>query len=278
MDIVRVHMFPELISAHCSMVGAWGKATTNVKNGQLLQLRALDWATNGPFQQWPALLVYHPSANNTNDFAIFSFAGFIGTLTGVSSSPMGICEKVWLTYNGTSSRSGIPWHFLLRDILQWDSSVDAAIDRIFQAHRTCSIHVGVGDIEHKFRVVEYSYQTAIVYDDANYPAYLNHPRMEGLVFINKHTQPSTDPCLGGLLEFFYGNIDAKALIQASAIHETGDTHAAIYDFGNDHLYLTSAGVYDPKRGAVPAYSRPWSQFSMSALWKELKPQNKNNKC
>jgi hypothetical protein len=31
---------------------------------------------------------------------------------------MGVCEKVWAGYNGTLARVGVPWHFLLRDIMQ----------------------------------------------------------------------------------------------------------------------------------------------------------------
>lgn len=193
----------------------------------------MDWAVNGPFQQFPAVLVYHPSANNTNNFSLFSFVGFVGALTGVSDSPVGICEKVWLKYNGTSSREGIPWHFMLRDILMWDKSVDDAINRVNQASRTCSIFIGVGDPENKFRVMEYSYevcqfarnfnlgQSVTVYDDKNYPEYPGHPRKEGLLFVNKHTQPSTDPCLGGYLDSQYGEITYDTFIQAAALHRTG---------------------------------------------------------
>jgi len=36
----RVHMIGELTKGACSMFGAWGKATSN---GQVIQLRALDW-------------------------------------------------------------------------------------------------------------------------------------------------------------------------------------------------------------------------------------------
>jgi len=268
MTIVRLHMFPELIKAQCSMVGAWGPASVN---GTLYQLRALDWATNGPFQQFPALLVYHPSEAGSNNFTLLSFVGFFGALTGVSSSPLGICEKVWDAYNGSSSRSGFPWHFVLRDILQYDHTVDDAINRVNHVPRTCSIHVGVGEPANNFRVMEYSYEAVTVYDDGNYPVYPNHPRKKGLLFVNKHVQPSTDPCLGGMLDANYGKIDALTLIQATALHQTGDTHAAVYDFGNDGLYVSSASPYIPGSGATPAYKRPWARVSLSALWKEQKP-------
>jgi hypothetical protein len=57
-------------------------------------------------------------------------AGFIGSITGYSSAPVGICEKVWIGYNGTDSRRGIPFHFLLRDILQFDADINAALTRM----------------------------------------------------------------------------------------------------------------------------------------------------
>ncbi len=39
----------------CSMFGAWGNATAS-RGGQLLQLRALDWDTDGPFKNYPVLV------------------------------------------------------------------------------------------------------------------------------------------------------------------------------------------------------------------------------
>jgi hypothetical protein len=74
---------------------------------------------------------------------LFSFAShLLGSFTGISNKPIGICEKVWLHYNGSSTTFGQPWHFVLRDILLWDQSVAAAVARIQNASRTCSIFVG----------------------------------------------------------------------------------------------------------------------------------------
>lgn len=36
MQVVRLHMFPELIKASCSMAGAWGPATQKTPNGKSL--------------------------------------------------------------------------------------------------------------------------------------------------------------------------------------------------------------------------------------------------
>src|SRR4051794_17380775 len=37
-----------------------------------------------------------------------------------------------------------------------------------------------------------------------------------LVYINKHTQPSTDTCMAGLLKSPYGQVDASFLIQVTS--------------------------------------------------------------
>jgi hypothetical protein len=94
MDLVRINLLPELIKAHCSMVGVWGPAISSKEDpSQLYQLRALDWATNGPFQKFATLLVYHPSTANANKFANFGFTGFVGM--SCRSFPFPDCCNVW---------------------------------------------------------------------------------------------------------------------------------------------------------------------------------------
>ncbi len=92
-------------------------------------------------------------------------------MTGFSSAPVGLCEKVWLEYNGTKPRSGYPWHFLTRDILQFDADVDSALSRIANAARTCSVWLGLGDPENEFKAVGYAHDYILVYDDMNFPVY-----------------------------------------------------------------------------------------------------------
>lgn len=167
---VRVHMLAGLTQGHCSLFGAWGKAAAN---GHTLQLRALDWNMDGPFRNYPSVTVYHASAANENSFALVGMVGFIGGLTGMSDKQLGISE-IGVSYPdatfGSQSRFGLPFIFLLRDILQlrlsavcfrsrltggrgsvvlltrrFDQTVDDAISRMADTQRTCDLILAVGD-------------------------------------------------------------------------------------------------------------------------------------
>lgn len=79
---------------------------------------------------------------------------------------------MWLSYNETASRAGVPFHFLIRDAAQFDRTLDDTINRIVNNKRTCSVHLGVGSrLDNQFRVIEYSHEEVFVYDDKNFPAY-----------------------------------------------------------------------------------------------------------
>jgi hypothetical protein len=54
--------------------------------------------------------------------------------------------------------------------------------------------------------------------------------------------------------------------EVAAIQQTGDTHAAVYDYYNALLYISSASPVDAQGQAVPAYARQWTKVSLAALW------------
>ncbi|GAM19141.1 hypothetical protein SAMD00019534_023160, partial [Acytostelium subglobosum LB1] len=262
--ILQLHMFPELIKAACTMVGAWGPATVN---GGLMQLRALDFSPNAPLRYHPVVTVSHPT-DGGNTFASLSWAGFIGVLTGYSQRTA-ICEKVWIAYNGTSSRVGIPWHFLLHDIVQFDNSIDEALNRIYNAHRTCSIYVGLGsNSTNDFRAVEYSHDVVRVFDDKTpFPGFAPpspaHPLMPNIVYIDKHVQPSGDKCLASqLAQYQNGQLDARAYIDIMGQQETGDIHSAVYDFTANQMYVSVASQNPNILPIIPAYQRQFLQIDL----------------
>ena len=221
--VARFAAIPEFIKASCSMVGAWGGASVG---GSLVQLRALDWGTDGPFQQFPLLTTFHPSGGaGGSAFTTLSWPGMVGAITGWASSGVAISEKVWDAYRGPASRAGYAWHFLLQDALRFDADIDAVVSRAASANRTCSIWIGVGSgAENQFKYMGYSHTDLRVVNARSFQAYENHDAFADLLFINKHVQPSTEPCMNDAIKAAYGSLTAEALVRyVAAVEETGNS-------------------------------------------------------
>jgi isopenicillin-N N-acyltransferase like protein len=265
-SLVQLNMLPELIKAQCSIVGAWGAATPG---GDLVQLRALDWDTDGPFQMFPVLATFHPAPGTGFTHTTMSWAGLVGAITGYSSSGLAISEKVWDAYSGLRNSFGYPFTFLLQDILRFDLDTDRALSRIASANRTCSIWIGLGDAyANSFKIVAYSNQQVDVINTRNFVPYTNHDAFVDLLYTNKHVQPSTEPCMNDVLHWGYGNVTASFLsTYLVALEQTGDMHIAIYDFVREVMYVSNASPGDGSgNGVVPAYNRQFLRFNMTDMW------------
>ena len=70
-----------MIKAACTVAGVWGNATSNK---QTLHVRALDWDSSNPISHYPTVVVYHPSEKGLATHANFGWAGFVGSMTGIS--------------------------------------------------------------------------------------------------------------------------------------------------------------------------------------------------
>ena len=268
----RVAMIAEWTRASCSMLGAWGPASAS---GRLAQLRALDWDTDGPFQEFPVLAVFHPNAGEGFAYATLGWSGMLGAITGVSQSGLALSEKVWDAYKGSFSIFGYAWNFLFQDVLQYDADTDAALSRMATANRTCAVWLGLGDAHGNggsgsFKAVQYSRQTLNVLNDRNFPAYPPaHDLFDGLVFINKHVQPSSEPCMNDLMHAAYGALSGRAAAQfVAALEQTGDMHVMAVDFAGQGELLVSNASPD---GTLLAYDAPLVQFELAALWAEPPP-------
>ncbi|KAL3694171.1 hypothetical protein R1sor_007822 [Riccia sorocarpa] len=251
-DVVRIQMIPELLQASCSMLGSWGPATSASSNpGEgggngcgLYQLRALDWDLDAPIFDYQTIIYYHPADGNS--FAIFTWAGFIGCVTGYSGR-LGISEKVWLNHTGSSSRVGMPWHFLLRDVLQQTDNIDDAMRLMATTPRTCSILLGIGSRkDSKFVLVGFSSDTLDLYDDRNFtlitsstPANESH-QFPGVIYVDKYVQPSEDKCMPSVVQSCYGKLDEFTLLDMVAKQQTGALHTALYDFFSNNVLFSWA--------------------------------------
>eukprot|EP00026_Physarum_polycephalum_P008362 Phypoly_transcript_08444.p1 GENE.Phypoly_transcript_08444~~Phypoly_transcript_08444.p1 ORF type:complete len:437 (+),score=72.28 Phypoly_transcript_08444:68-1378(+) len=271
----RIHLIGELTKGACSMYGAWGAATKST--GNTYQLRALDWDVQGPFKEFPLIVVYHPTTLG-HPFINVGFVGWIACLAGMSSTQLAISE-IGVTFPddtfGSESRIGIPFTYLMRDIIQFDETVDDSINRITSAERTCDLILGVGDGKlGYFRGFQYSHSVANVIDDLTLRPVNDtwHPQMENVVYWGMDWLcPGYSSVLSAQLQKYHGNITPQTTIQyITAITQTGDLHVVISDLTNLKMYVAFAAGAN-ETGPQMAYDRQFLELDGTSLFAEPAP-------
>lgn len=272
--LVRVHMIAGLTQGACSMFGAWGSALKDPNS--LLQLRALDWDMDGPFRDKSQITVYHPT-DGTNSHINMGIAGFAGGLTGISNKQLGISE-IGASYPdasfGSMSRIGVPFIFLLRNVLMYDVTVDDAVNRMINARRTCDLMLGVGDGKmNEFRGMQYSYSVLNVFDDRNLmPNATWHPKIPGIVYWGMDWLcPGYNTLLSDQLQKYHGSLTAELAIRyVTAFEQSGDNHLAFYDLTNMKFWISFAAPHNVA-GPAQAYKRQFVKYDAWSLLNEKRP-------
>jgi hypothetical protein len=263
--IWQINMFPELIKAACTVVGATKQSTTT---GNVAHLRDLDIDAGMPIKDWPLVTVLHGNGTQPK-VANFGWVMLIGSLTGISEHPIGIGEKVWERHEKDDKLQGQPWMFILRDVL-YTKSLQEAVSTMQNANRTCAIHVGVGDgVENEFMGVTMAGDAFQTWNwtSINYPA---HPMLQDVMYWDKHTQPDYHHyCLGDMLSHYHGQISAENLaVNISAIGETGNMHSVSFDYTGTTAFFANARKTNVSTGNLNAYARQYTWLNVSALFNE----------
>lgn len=134
-QIIALNLFPEKF--HCSGITVNGKAS---KNSELYHVRVLDYSVGKNLQCTAVLQVVEPQGKIP--YLNVSYAGFIGTVTGMNYEKIAIGEIGGLGYG---SWSGIPMSFLLREILENASSIDEAKSILQNSPKTCEYYYVFSD-------------------------------------------------------------------------------------------------------------------------------------
>lgn len=284
--LYRINMFPELTKASCSFFGAWGKAVG--KENHSYQLRALDFDTTGPFRDFPLVTVYHPNEGEGKPFAQVGWPGSIGSLTGFSMEQLAISEiGVYFADDsfgqGTDDTPpekvhGEPWMFVLRDVLQYETSRTSAIERIQNSNRTCNLVIGVGDgKENMVNGIEYSGYVAVPYDDVTLLPENDtwHPKIEDIVYNGMDWDcPSYNEVMSQQLTKYYGTITEDNVVKnILPTVQTGDLHSAVYDLTSSTMHVSfcrksTADESEPHY----AYERQFTRLYMQDLFAQQKQE------
>ena len=93
------------------------------------------------------------------------------------------------------------------------------------------------------------------------------------MFVDKHSQPSSDPCLPSLMDTFYGSLNSETTLRnITAQFQTGDMQVVVMDFAAGAAFVSNAGEADPVTGeAEKAYDREFTRIDMAAAFEEAAP-------
>jgi isopenicillin-N N-acyltransferase like protein len=227
---------------------------------------------DGPYRKYPVAVVYHPSSQKYgNAWLNIGFAGWIGVLSGVNEHQLAVSE-IGVSYPdasfGKESRFGNPFTFVLRDVLQWDSTLEQSIRRMKTTKRTCNLILGVGDGKSEFRAFQYSHSVCNVIGDTNpLPEGDWHPAVENTVYYGMDWLcPPFHERLGELLKTYHGGITAEVAIRKIVPGlNSGNLQVAVYDLTNERVYF-AYGHIDEQGHAVNAYKRPYIGLNLKKLF------------
>lgn len=257
-QLLQVNLFPELTRATCTILGAWGPATSN---GNLYHLRALDFLATAPFNYYSAVTVYRSTEKNAQPFANFGWLGMIGSLAGYNGL-VGIGERVYdVTDDDHTTIFGEPWMFVVRDVVQFGYNLESAYEILNNANRTYEILLGVGSKpDNSFRGFLYNYAELNMYTDTNWTGGFDsdHPQLDGIVYWDKG---DGNPCMANIIESYYGNVTPAMMYQEiTALRQSGDTLVAVYDYDANLVYVSFATNFQP------AYNNPLFLLNMTDLF------------
>jgi len=135
-DTIRtVNTIPELF--HCSGFAVFGKATLN---GTLYHGRILDYEVGAGLQNHAVVTIAEP--DGLIPFVSVTYAGFIGSVTGMNLKKIGFGE---MGGNEAISYEGVPMAFLMRRGLEEANTLQEARALFETSQRTCEYYYVISD-------------------------------------------------------------------------------------------------------------------------------------
>lgn len=129
------NFIPEMF--HCSGFAVMNSAT---KDGMLYHGRVLDYAIDWGLQEHAVVIVGQPVGGIP--FVNVSYAGFVGSVTGMNQRQVSIGE---MGGGGLGHWEGVPMAFLVREVLETAGDLDEAISVFRDNRRTCQYFYVIAD-------------------------------------------------------------------------------------------------------------------------------------
>jgi isopenicillin-N N-acyltransferase like protein len=135
LEVIGTNLIPELF--HCSGFALLKDATST---GRLYHGRVLDYGVDWKLQEHAVLIIAEPEGRIP--FANVSYAGFIGSVTGMNTEQISIGE---MGGGGVGMWNGVPMAFLVRMVLEHARTLEEAVSVFNDNPRTCEYYYVIAD-------------------------------------------------------------------------------------------------------------------------------------
>ncbi len=246
----KIQLVPDMGEVGCSLFAAWGNATVD---GHLYQLRNLDWDMGTGVQDYPVVVIHDPDDGHAH--AVIGFAGALGVCGG-GMSENGIAQSEIMGYFcDPETLNGIPFPFLLRDILYHDTTLAQALNRVQTATRTNNYYYGLSgpdgpDITGRLLLTSntrcdiYADNESVNPHPCIYPSPF-HTSLDDVVYWRRHDGGGNEMFYNAL-NARYGNIDSVRSVEiAQIVGVSGTLVSVIYDATDDECWVAYANGSDP---------------------------------
>jgi isopenicillin-N N-acyltransferase-like protein len=261
--ILLLNLFPEMF--HCSAITVGDKAT---KDQVFYHVRVLDYAVGISLQDTAILAVVEPQEGHA--FINVTYAGFIGTVTGMNEQKIGIGE---IGGKGYGSWSGLPMAFLLRHVLQYASSIEEIRCILERTPRTCEYYYIFSDGKNQEALAVYATAQQLAYISPG-TAYSLSSAQNGCHNQRTYQQPEASivltrgeqyQLLSERLMAQYGHITINDLIEAikQPVAHTTNLHNAIFAPESLEIWISHAGPHNE-----PACDQPYHHFEWKSLFQK----------
>ena len=243
------NFIPELF--HCSGFAISGAAT---KDGTLYHGRVLDYAIDWGLQEHAVIIVCEP--NDGIPFVNVSYAGFVGSVTGMNAEHVAIGE---MGGSGLGHWQGVPMAFLLREGLEKGHTLEDVLSVFRDNPRTCEYYYVVSDAKTNEAVgMEASWDVMNVIKQG-----------EGHELLPKPVQECSLLSAGGRYDELvartkagYGTFTAETALTLMdrPVAMKSNLHNVLFEPKSTKFWVANAGA-----DKTPAAERPYYQFQLSEL-------------
>ncbi len=275
----------------CSNFAVWGRWTPD---GQLIHGRNLDWSTGTGIQQQACLYVGIPDQGLP--FALVTYAGCIGAVTGINSAGLTFGEMT-----ASSSREtldGLPLFFICRQLLQYCGTIEQAERLVSEYPATTGWNFLISDGKvPTARAFEVDAEKVVIFkpdDRAENDPPIHWPMPDCVRrtnhFLSREMQLKQAERVGIPIELgrlairsldtwqryaslshwiktHRGQLDARlarALLQTEPVAGGGNLHSVVFEPARNRLWVANAAWEDGK--ASPAYKQHYVFVDLNRFW------------